>query len=69
MSAFRAKMQQHNNNKQAGAGLKVTDETLMLQMDNSFYVGTASMYSSRSSLIIIIIIIVIFYLAAASRQL
>jgi len=43
MSAFRLMMQQHNNKKTRGEPRpKVTDETLMLPMDNSFSVGTAS---------------------------
>jgi len=39
MSAFRVMLQQHNNKQHR---LKVTDKTLMLPMDNSFSVGTAS---------------------------
>ena len=42
MSAFRFMMQQHNSKQ---SRLKVTDETLMLPMDNSFSVGTASTYT------------------------
>jgi len=39
MSAFRFMMQQQNSKQ---SRLKVADETLMLRMDNSFHVGTAS---------------------------
>ena len=47
MTAFRVMLQLHNNKQ---ARLKVTDETLMLPMDNSFSVGTASMYSLQPRL-------------------
>ena len=39
MSAFRVMLQLHNSKH---SRLKVTDETRMLPMDNSFSVGTAS---------------------------
>ena len=44
MLAFRIMMRELNNNKHTR--LKVTANTLMLPMDNSFSVGTASTCSS-----------------------
>jgi len=49
MSAFRVQM--HEQNKKKQTRLKVSDETLMLPMDNSFSVGTASTCSSWSNYI------------------
>jgi len=42
MAAFRVMMQLHNNKPQSR--FRVEDETLMLPMENSFSVGTASKY-------------------------